>query len=88
MPEVVVHGVTGMLCDDPAELPAAITAARELSPAACRAHVEGCFDAATMVTGYEAVYRDVLQPQLPLRRGDVLVPVGRRSRPTPTAATA
>src|ERR1700712_5599912 len=60
VPEVVVDGVTGILCDDPADLPAATTAARNLSPAACRAHVENCFDAASMVGGYEAVYREVL----------------------------
>ena len=88
VPEVVVDGVTGVLCDDPAELPAAITAARKLSATECRAHVEDCFDAATMVGGYESVYREVLQPRLPIRRGDVLVPVARGTRPTPTAATA
>jgi glycosyltransferase involved in cell wall biosynthesis len=88
VPEVVVDGVTGIVCDDPAELPAAITAARRLSAAECRAHVENCFDAATMVRGYESVYREVLQPRLPIRRSDVLVPVARRRRPAATAATA
>jgi glycosyltransferase involved in cell wall biosynthesis len=88
VPEVVIDGVTGMLCDNPADLPAAITAARQLSAAECRAHVENCFDAATMVRGYESVYREVLQPRLPIRRSGVLVPVGRRTRTTPTAATA
>jgi glycosyltransferase involved in cell wall biosynthesis len=88
VPEIVVDGITGILCDDPAELPAAITAARELSAAACRAHVENCFDAATMVRGYESVYREVLQPRLPIQRRDVLVPVARHSHRTATAATA
>jgi glycosyltransferase involved in cell wall biosynthesis len=88
VPEVVVDGVTGVVCDDPSELPAAITAARKLSATECRAHVENCFDAATMVAGYESVYREVLQPRLPVRRTDVLVPLAPRSRPTPTAATA
>jgi glycosyltransferase involved in cell wall biosynthesis len=88
VPEVVIDGITGVLCDDPAELPAAITAARRLSAVECRAHVENCFDAATMVLGYESVYREVLRPRLPIQRSDVLVPVARRSRPTPTAATA
>jgi glycosyltransferase involved in cell wall biosynthesis len=85
VPEVVVDGVTGILCDDPAELPAAITAARRLSAAECRAHVDTCFDAATMVRGYESVYREVLQPRLPIRRS--VVPVARWPRPTPAAAT-
>ena len=91
VPEVVVDGVTGILCDDPAELPAAITAARDLSSAACRAHVETCFDAASMVGGYEAVYREALGRGC---RGDMTTsspthaaPAGllRLPRPEPTA---
>jgi glycosyltransferase involved in cell wall biosynthesis len=85
VPEVVVDGVTGILCDDPAELPAAITAARNLSPAACRAHVENCFDAASMVGGYEAVYRELLLPRL---SNEVHVRSGRRTRRAPTPAAA
>jgi glycosyltransferase involved in cell wall biosynthesis len=88
VPEVVIDGVTGILCDDPAQLSAAIKAARDLSPVECRAHVDNCFDAATMVSGYEAVYREVLQPRQPTRRGDVLVPTARRTRRTPTPAAA
>jgi glycosyltransferase involved in cell wall biosynthesis len=85
VPEVVVDGVTGILCDDPAELAAAITAVRDLSPAACRAHVENCFDAASMVGGYEAVYRERLLPRL---SNEVLVRSGRRTRRAPTPAAA
>jgi glycosyltransferase involved in cell wall biosynthesis len=88
VPEVVVDGVTGILCDDAAELPAAIRAARDLSPAACRARVESHFDAATMVAGYEAVYRKVLLPRMPRLRNEVLVRSGRRSPRTPTPAAA
>jgi len=88
VPEVVVDGVTGILCEDPTELPAAIRAARELSPAACRAHVENRFDAVTMVDGYEAVYREVLLPRMQELRGDVVIPTGRRTRRTPTPAAA
>jgi glycosyltransferase involved in cell wall biosynthesis len=87
VPEVVVDGVTGVLCDDPADLPAAITAARRLSPADCRAQVESCFAAATMVAGYEAVYRAVLMPSRPVQR-DVNVPTLRSPRLTPTPAAA
>jgi glycosyltransferase involved in cell wall biosynthesis len=87
VPEVVVDGVTGILCDAPAELPAAITAARDLSPAACRAHVENYFDAASMVGGYEAVYRDALVPRIPRWHGDV-VSSARRHRETPAPAVA
>ncbi len=88
VPEVVVDGVTGILCDDPSELPAAITAARLLSAAECRAHVETCFDAATMVGGYESVYRQVLQPRMPTRRDDIVVPTARRTPWTPAPAAA
>jgi glycosyltransferase involved in cell wall biosynthesis len=87
VPEVVVDGVTGIVCDDPADLPAAITAARDLSPAACRAHVEDCFDAASMVGGYEAVYREALVPRRPRWHDDV-VPTARRTRETPAPAAA
>jgi glycosyltransferase involved in cell wall biosynthesis len=88
VPEVVVDGVTGILCDDPADLAAAITATRDLSPAACRAHVEQSFDAASMVGGYEAVYREVLVPMVPTWRDDVLVASPRRTRTTPAPAVA
>jgi glycosyltransferase involved in cell wall biosynthesis len=88
VPEVVVDRVTGVLCDDPADLPAAITAARYLSPVECRAHVENCFDAATMVGGYESVYREVLLPRMPTRRDEVVVPTARRTPWTPAPAAA
>ena len=39
VPEVVVDGVTGVVCDTPEQLPDAIHAARRLDPAACREHV-------------------------------------------------
>ena len=83
---MVVDGVTGILCDDPAELSAAIVAARDLSPAACRAHVEQRFDAASMVAGYEAVYREVLVPRMPTWRDDLLVASPGRPRRTVAAA--
>lgn len=87
VPEVVDDGVTGILCDDPAELSAAITAARDLSPAACRAHVENCFDAASMVGGYEAVYREVLVTRVPRWRNET-IPTTRRPRVGPAPAVA
>jgi glycosyltransferase involved in cell wall biosynthesis len=56
-PEVVEEGVTGFLCDAPAELPAAIDALGSLDPRLCRDRVEARFDVPVMVRGYEAVYR-------------------------------
>jgi hypothetical protein len=75
VPEVVVDGVTGVVCDDAADLPAAIHAARQLSPAHCREHVRSRFDVATMTAGYEALYRDALAARRPARRSAVVVPV-------------
>jgi glycosyltransferase involved in cell wall biosynthesis len=60
VPEVVVDGVTGIICDDATELPAAIHAARRLDPRACRDHVRDCFDVTTMTIGYESIYRESL----------------------------
>jgi glycosyltransferase involved in cell wall biosynthesis len=57
VPEVVVDGLTGYICDRPEELPAAIQRVGALDPAACRRRVYDCFDLPDMVDGYEAVYR-------------------------------
>lgn len=61
--EIVVDGVTGFICDDPADLPAAIARAQDLDPAACRHHVEQNFNSAKMVSGYEQIYRQALCAQ-------------------------
>jgi glycosyltransferase involved in cell wall biosynthesis len=58
--EVVVDGVTGRICDDPAELPAAIAEVQTYDPAVCRKHVVDNFSADTLGRGYEQVYRELL----------------------------
>ncbi len=67
--EVVEHGVTGIICDDPAELPAAIAASAELNPAACRRRVMERFATEHLGAGYEAVYYAALEsaelPRIP-----------------------
>lgn len=60
VPELIMHGQTGIIVDDPDELPAGIALARELDPAACRKHVESSFTVEVMAEGYEAVYRRAL----------------------------
>jgi glycosyltransferase involved in cell wall biosynthesis len=55
-PEVVVDGVTGVVCDDPDELADGVSTARSLDPSACREHVRRTFSIATMVAGYVAAY--------------------------------
>lgn len=59
VPEVVVDGVTGWVCDDPAGISRALGRLHELDPAACRAHVERRFSTRAMVSGYEKVYDEV-----------------------------
>jgi glycosyltransferase involved in cell wall biosynthesis len=59
VPEIAVDGVTGIICAEPAELPAAIGAAAGLRAADCRAHVADHFDVTIMAEGYEKVYQQV-----------------------------
>jgi len=77
VPEVVVEGVTGVVCDDPVELPPAITAARRLAPGNCREHVRSRFDVDTMVAGYEVLYRKALLARTPTRPVDIRLPGDR-----------
>jgi len=60
VPELIVHGQTGIIVDHPAELADGIAQARQLDPAVCRKHVETCFTVEVMAAGYEAVYQRTL----------------------------
>jgi glycosyltransferase involved in cell wall biosynthesis len=60
VPEVVEHGVSGLVVDDLTAIPAAIHAAEGLDPAACRKVVADRFDLPVMADGYEQVYRETL----------------------------
>ena len=60
VPEVIVPGVTGLICEDPSELPDAIRRASEIDPHACRNHVIENFSATRMAAGYAAAYRRVM----------------------------
>jgi glycosyltransferase involved in cell wall biosynthesis len=68
VPEIVRHGVTGWLADDPAELPDLLKRVDELDPAACVAHVREKFSAGLMARRYERVYLDALARPLLRRR--------------------
>jgi glycosyltransferase involved in cell wall biosynthesis len=57
VPEVVVDGVTGFICDEPSQLAAAIEASGDLDPVACRDHVNTRFSPARMARGYDRLYR-------------------------------
>jgi glycosyltransferase involved in cell wall biosynthesis len=56
VPEVIEHGVTGIVVDDEAGFPAAIERAAALAPAACRRHAEERFDLSVMAAGYERIF--------------------------------
>ncbi|MFB9617005.1 glycosyltransferase family 4 protein [Kutzneria kofuensis] len=60
VPEVVVDGVTGLVLDDPEQLPAALERVRGIEPEKCREHVARLFDVDGLGAGYEAAYRSVL----------------------------
>jgi glycosyltransferase involved in cell wall biosynthesis len=60
VPELIVPGQTGIVVDDPDDLPEGILQARELEPAVCRKHVEAGFTVEVMAEGYEDVYRRAL----------------------------
>jgi hypothetical protein len=56
VPEVVLDGVTGYVCDTVAHLPAALRNSARLRPEECRKHAVTYFDVSTMVARYEDVY--------------------------------
>lgn len=60
VPEIVEHGVSGIICLDASELPAAIHATANLDPHDCRKRAETLFDTAPMIAGYESVYQRAL----------------------------
>lgn len=61
--EIVEHGRTGLLVDDPAELPDALIRAASLSPRACREAACARFSAARMTSRYLELYRRVARPE-------------------------
>ena len=65
VPEVVRHGVTGIVADDFASFVAGIDAATGLDPDACRRHAERFFDRAVMGSGYERIFRAAAEGGIP-----------------------
>ncbi|MBA3489778.1 MAG: glycosyltransferase, partial [Longispora sp.] len=63
--EVIIDGVTGIVCDEPHELGDALKRVTELDPAACRAHVAENFNAPGLATGYSAAYRTAMLRSAP-----------------------
>ncbi len=64
VPEVVNHGVTGLICDNHEDMASMIPKALELSRSGCRKYVEDRFTLSKMVDGYEAIYRKILENRI------------------------
>jgi glycosyltransferase involved in cell wall biosynthesis len=60
VPEVVTDGLTGIIVDEPAQLPDAVLRASTIEPAECRRMAETRFSVAAMAAGYEAAYATTL----------------------------
>lgn len=56
VPEVIDHGVTGIVVDEVAQFAGALERAMTLDPAACRRQAEERFDLSVMAEGYERVF--------------------------------
>jgi glycosyltransferase involved in cell wall biosynthesis len=60
VPEVVDHGRTGLVVEEPEDLPDALRSVEGIDPADCRRRAEELFDLPVMAAGYERVYRDAI----------------------------
>jgi glycosyltransferase involved in cell wall biosynthesis len=60
VPEVVADGVSGYICNTVDECIAAVSKIPQLSRSACREYVSRRFGVEQMVSGYEAVYQQIL----------------------------
>jgi glycosyltransferase involved in cell wall biosynthesis len=63
VPEIVRDGVTGWICDHPAQLPAILHRTDEIDVDACPAHIRRYFSADLMASRYEDVYRRSIAAQ-------------------------
>lgn len=78
VPEVVVDGVTGFVCDTLHDMVEAVARVGAIDRRACRAHVEQRFSPAAMASGYERVYASLWQAKHWPReeRADAFTPAG------------
>ena len=61
VPEVVIDGETGIICEHPEELPGAMRQVHKIDPADCRRRVVEHFNSEQLAAGYEAAYRAALR---------------------------
>jgi glycosyltransferase involved in cell wall biosynthesis len=69
VPEVIVDGVTGYICDRPEDLPEALQRSEAISAHDCRSHVADRFEAGRMASLYESVYLELLERRPPAEDG-------------------
>jgi hypothetical protein len=68
VPEVIIDGVTGFICDDVDEMAQAAERIGEIDPEDCRRHAQK-FSAEAMCRGYTEVYERLLgRPSQPVGR--------------------
>ena len=65
LPEIIVEGVTGFLCDTVEAAVAAVPSLATLDRRACRARVETTFSLERMIDRYAAAYAEALERGLP-----------------------
>lgn len=65
IPEIVVDGVTGLLCDSVEDAVTKVPFLERLDPHACRAHVERHFSLEKMTDRYCDAYREALRLRFP-----------------------
>ena len=65
MPEIVVDGVTGFLCEGAADAIAKVPLLASLDRRACRAHVESTFSIERMIDRYMEAYARALELRVP-----------------------
>ena len=65
VPEVVAHQRTGFVCASLSEMIQAVADVPGIDRRACRAHVAEHFSVQRMTDKYEAVYRQILEPEIP-----------------------
>lgn len=61
VPEVVVDGVTGFVVDSMYDMADAVGKVGQIDRGACRRHVEENFCVSTMVSNYEAAFKEIIQ---------------------------
>ncbi len=77
MPEIVVDGVTGFLCDGVADAVEKVPRLSALDRRACRAHVERAFSIDRMIDRYIEAYATALYLRLPPPPGEALLAARR-----------